>query len=134
MRMRENETQLHHCDSGKMRRKCNIALSQMLASNPRDVDALCGYACFLSTVKDDYAGAAELYRRAPLLPRTLPSATFSRFLSPLLFSSSPPLLLSSSPPAPNDLALQVTVGNNFTQHCCQGGPRARPSDYRTALG
>lgn len=37
---------------------------QMLASNPRDVDALCGYACFLSTVKDDYAGAAELYSTA----------------------------------------------------------------------
>ena len=35
---------------------------QVLTANPKDVDALCGYACFLSTVKEDYAGASELYR------------------------------------------------------------------------
>jgi hypothetical protein len=34
----------------------------VLTANPKDVDALCGYACFLSTVKEDYAGASELYR------------------------------------------------------------------------
>uniref|UniRef100_A0A7S0DU51 EF-hand domain-containing protein n=2 Tax=Hanusia phi TaxID=3032 RepID=A0A7S0DU51_9CRYP len=37
---------------------------QVLAVNPKDVDALCGYACFLSTVRDDFAGAAELYSTA----------------------------------------------------------------------
>ena len=37
---------------------------QVLTANPNDVDALCGYACFLSTVKEDYAGAAELYSTA----------------------------------------------------------------------
>ena len=37
---------------------------QILASDPADVDALCGYALFLSTVREDYAGAAELYSTA----------------------------------------------------------------------
>ena len=37
---------------------------QVLTANPKDVDALCGYACFLSTVKEDYVGASELYSTA----------------------------------------------------------------------
>eukprot|EP00960_Hanusia_phi_P052061 761224-Hanusia_phi.AAC.2 len=56
----------------------NGAGGKVLAVNPKDVDALCGYACFLSTVvstdglaithylqvRDDFAGAAELYSTA----------------------------------------------------------------------
>eukprot|EP00288_Rhodomonas_lens_P002036 CAMPEP_0177724206 /NCGR_PEP_ID=MMETSP0484_2-20121128/18608_1 /TAXON_ID=354590 /ORGANISM="Rhodomonas lens, Strain RHODO" /LENGTH=268 /DNA_ID=CAMNT_0019236665 /DNA_START=72 /DNA_END=878 /DNA_ORIENTATION=- len=37
---------------------------QMLAVNPNDVDTLCGYACFLSTVKGDYVATAQMYSSA----------------------------------------------------------------------
>ena len=36
---------------------------EALTANPRDVDALCRYACFLST-KSDYVGAVKLYKTA----------------------------------------------------------------------
>mmetsp|Transcript_32165 Transcript_32165/g.76378 ORF Transcript_32165/g.76378 Transcript_32165/m.76378 type:complete len:255 (+) Transcript_32165:61-825(+) len=37
---------------------------QVLATSPKNVDALCGYACFKSTVREDYDVAAELYTTA----------------------------------------------------------------------
>jgi hypothetical protein len=37
---------------------------QVLATSPGNVDALCGYACFKSTVREDYDVAAQLYTNA----------------------------------------------------------------------
>jgi hypothetical protein len=42
---------------------------QVLTANPKDVDALCGYACFLSTVK--VCTCAALVGREALKPPTL---------------------------------------------------------------
>ena len=48
----------------------------LIATNPKDVDALCGYACMHSTLGENYEEASNLYRldTARNLPETSPSS------------------------------------------------------------